>query len=278
MQLHHLESAAPDYAIFPQFDEGLREAMTQEMQRTLATVQEEERSLLDLVNLNFTWVNARLARFYGLGDLYDRAEGDEFRRITLPQAGRLGLLTQGAWLTVTSHPTRTSPVVRGKWVLENLLCSPPPPPPPNVEGLLESGVDQDASVRERLEQHRADPSCAACHTHMDTIGFGFEQFNGIGEFRLMDGRDVIDPSGELPSDPPISFEDTVGLVNALREDEALPRCVAERMIIYALGRGLMEEESCFVDQVMDNAGNYSLQSLAKAITGSVLMSHQGESQ
>ena len=211
-------------------------------------------------------------------EVYQRAVETEtdggFRRIALPQAGRQGFLTQGAWLTLTSHPTRTSPVVRGKWVLENLLCSPPPPPPPSVEGLPESGVDQNASVRERFEQHRG-PACAACHTYMDAIGFGFEPFSGIGEFRLVDGDDLINPSGVLPSEPPIPFEDTVGLVNALRADEALPRCVTERMIIYALGRGLGEDEQCFVDEVMSRAGDLSLESLAASIAGSVMMNQQG---
>ena len=282
MQLHHLDTAAPDYAVFPQFNEELRASMHGESIRTLKSSVAEGRSLLDLVNLDYTWVDGRLASFYGMEDAYQQASDTEtelgFRRITLPQAGRQGFLTQGAWLTLTSHPTRTSPVVRGKWILENLLCSPPPPPPPSVEGLPESGVDQSASVRERLEQHRSDPACAACHTHMDAIGFGFEPFSGIGEFRLMDGAELIDPSGILPSEPAVAFNDTVGLVNALRADEALPRCVTERMIIYALGRGLSSDEHCFVDQVMSQAGELSLESLATAIAGSIMMNQQGVSR
>ena len=281
MQLHHLDSVEPDYAIFSQFDEELRQAMSEESTRSLMTAVSEERSLLDLVNLDFTWVNARLADFYGMNEAYNEAAATErrggYRRISLPQAGRLGFLTHGSWLTHTSQPTRTSPVVRGKWVLENLLCSPPPPPPPGVEGLPESTVDQNASVRERFEQHRADPACAACHTHMDAIGFGFEPFSGIGEFRVVDGNEVIDPSGELPTDPPLTFEDTIGLVNALRADDALPRCVTERMIIYAIGRGLNEDEFCFVDQVMNQSAQLSLQSLARSIAGSVMMNQQGVS-
>ncbi len=278
MQLHHLDDLEPDYQIFPQFTPSLRASMKQEMRLALQSIMVEERSLLDLVNLDFTWINQELALFYGLEDAYNSASGDEYRRISLPQAGRKGLLTQGAWLTVTSHPTRTSPVLRGKWVLENLLCTPPPPPPPSVEGLPESGVDQNASVRERLEQHRADPACAACHTQMDSIGFAFESFSGIGEFRLVDGNDVIDPSGILTLDPPLSFENSVDLVDGLRNEPALSRCVTERMIIYALGRGLADNEHCFVDQIMTQADQYSLQSLARAIAGSVLMTQQGETR
>ena len=278
MQLHHLEAAAPDYDRFPQFNEELRASMHEESTRVLQTIVDEERPLLDLVNADFTWLNPQLAVFYGLEGELDPNDTDLFQRVALPQGGRQGFLTQGAWLTLTSHPTRTSPVVRGKWVLENLLCAPPPPPPPSVEGLPETGVDQDASLRERFEQHRADPACAACHTHMDAIGFGFERFDGIGQFRLMDGREVIDPSGELPTEPPTVFNDAVEMINALRVDPALPRCVTERMVIFALGRGVSEEERCMVDEIMRDAGTLSLQELARAIAGSVMMTTQGESR
>jgi hypothetical protein len=278
MQLHHLEAAAPDYDRFPEFDEELRVAMHEESMRVLQTIVDEQRPLLDLVNADFTWLNPRLAAFYGLEGEIDANSRERFQRVALPQGGRQGFLTHASWLTLTSHPTRTSPVVRGKWVLENLLCAPPPPPPPSVEGLPETGVDQDASLRERFEQHRADPSCAACHTHMDAIGFGFEQFDGIGNFRLMDGREVIDPSGELPTEPPTQFNNAVEMINALRADPALPRCVTERMIIFALGRGVQEEERCMVDDIMRNAGSLSLQELAQAIAGSVMMTTQGESR
>ena len=275
MQLHHLDGAAPDYATCPQFNEELNSSMREEAERVLTTIVDEGRSILDLVNADFTWIDQRLADFYGLTDALDPNREQAFQRVSLPQGGRLGFLTQAAWLTLTSQPTRTSPVVRGKWVLENLLCAPPPPPPPSVEGLPETGVDQDASVRERFEQHRADPACAACHTHMDAIGFGFEQFSGIGEFRLMDGRDVVDPSGELPTTPPTTFNDAVELVQTLRADPALPRCVTERMVIYALGRGVGEEERCMVDDVMSQSGRLSLQELAQAIAGSIMMTTQG---
>ena len=275
-QLHHLDSAAPDYARFPDFDESLRVSMRRETERVLETIVVENRSILDLLDADFTWIDQRLASHYGLLDLIDLSQPEVMQRVSLPQGGRLGLLTHGSWLTHTSHPTRTSPVVRGKWVLENLLCRPPPPPPPSVEGLPESGVDQNASLRQRFEQHRADPACEACHTHMDAIGFGLEQFDGVGAFRLVDGNEVIDPSGELPTSPPTSFSSTIELIRALRADPALPQCVTERFVIYALGRGVGEEERCLLSDVQQDAGLLSLQSLTHAIVKSVLMSTSGE--
>lgn len=279
MQLNHVESVSPDYEVFPDFDDLLKSSMYEESLRVLDTLIEEDRSLLELIDADFTWLNSRLASHYGLSDLLSLNLPDQFERVALPQGGRLGFMTQAAWLTVTSQATRTSPVLRGKWVLENLLCMPPPPPPPSVEGLIES-VNQNASVRERLEQHRADPACAACHTHMDSIGFGFEQFDGVGAFRTTDAQEVIDPSGELPSDPAISFSDAVEMVQNLRHHENVGRCFTERLVIYALGRGLSEDERCMVDEITLNAaeGDFTLNELAHAITQSPLFLTRGLSR
>lgn len=287
LSLHHLDVSAPDYQAFPNFNDDLRASMYQETVQVLKTIIHENRSILDLIDADFTWLNPQLANHYGLSAALDPALGNQFQRVALPQAGRLGALTHGAWLTVTSHPTRTSPVVRGKWVLENLLCMPPPPPPPGVEG-LPTMVDQDASVRARLEQHRADPACAACHTHMDAIGFGFEQFDGIGSFRVSDAGRTIDPSGSLPpylqdrlNDTDIDsvgFEDTVSLVQALRADPRVSRCIAERFVVYAMGRGLRADEHCYLDEIITIASDegMSMAALVEAVALSPLFLTRGE--
>ena len=282
LNLHHLDVVAPDYAAFPSFDEELRASMHQESERVLKSLLHEDRSLLDLINADFTWLNPRLAEHYGLSDQLDPSLGDAFQRVSLPQGGRLGALTQGAWLTATSHATRTSPVVRGKWVLENLLCVPPPPPPPGVEG-LPPAVNQDTSVRARLEQHRADPACAACHVHMDSIGFGLERFDGVGAFRVTDAGRLIETAGLLPptshlDDEGAPFEDAVSMARALRDDPRVGRCVAERFLVYALGRGLQEDERCFVDEVINQAEarGMTLRALVEATALSPLLLTRGE--
>ena len=284
LTLPHLDGAAPDYEAFPSFDEELRREMRRETEGLLLSIFREERPLLELIDAEFTWLTPRLAEHYGLTAQLDPALGETPQRVTLPQGGRLGALTHASWLTLSSQPTRTSPVVRGKWVLENLLCLPPPPPPPGVEGLPPS-VDQDASVRARLEQHRADPACAACHTHMDAIGFGFEQLDGTGAFRLSDSGRVIETAGALP---PLSdaapgaegapFEDAVSLARALRADPRVERCVAERFVIYALGRGLRPDERCLVDEALERAAarGMSLQALVESVALSPLFLTRGE--
>jgi len=171
----------------------------------------------------------------------DGVTGPELRRVELPDGPRAGLLGQGAWLTVTSHPSRTSPVKRGKWVLANLLCQEPPPPPPNVPA-LEEGGNTEGSVRERMERHRSDPMCASCHSAMDPIGFGLENFDAIGEWRQDDGGYPIDASGTLLSGA--SFDGPRELESALRDDPALGDCVTKRAFVYALGRGETDADEC----------------------------------
>ena len=198
-------------------------------QNLLEEIWREDASLLDLVDAQFTFVNERLAAHYEIAGI----EGDTFVRVNdLPQQ-RGGLLTQASWLPATSHRTRTSPVKRGQWVLENRLCA-TATPPPSVEGLVES-VDQQASLRERLEQHRADPACASCHTHMDAIGFGLEQYDATGAFRTHDEGTLIEPAGVLPGQIP--FADGPGLGRALREHPDLGPCMTDKLLTYALGRG-----------------------------------------
>ena len=260
----------PDYALFADFDDALRESMLQETRLVFAELWANDRSLLDIVNADFTYVNARLATHYGIEGI----EGELFQRIELPQAHRKGVLTHASWLSATSERTRTSPVKRGKWVLEELLCIAPPAPPPGVEGLPES-VDQNASLRERLEQHRSNPECSACHIHMDAVGFGLEQFDAVGAFRTHDGNEEIEPAGELEGGIP--FENAVQMADAIRSHPNLAPCVTDKLLIYALGRGLNEEEFCHVDQVVNSAAldDHSTSALVDAIVRSPLFLNRG---
>jgi hypothetical protein len=188
-------------------------------------------------------VNARLARHYGIDGVY----GVQFRKINTPPS-RGGLLTQASILTLTSNPTRTAPVKRGKWILEQLLGTPPPPPPPDVPDLDERKA-LTGTLRQVMEQHRANPICASCHARMDPIGFAFENFDAIGAWRDKDGQFPIDPSGELPDGQ--KFDGPSGLKNVLKDKKELfARSLAEKMLTYALGRGLEYYDKCAVDRLV----------------------------
>ncbi len=199
-----------------------------------------DRSVMELLNANYTFVNERLARHYGIPDIY----GDQFRRVTVTGGIRGGLLGQGSILTATSYPNRTSPVVRGKWILETLLGSPPPPPPPNVPALPEAeGEGKVLSMRERLSEHRANPACASCHARMDPLGFALENFDATGKWRTLEStgpadktRNPIDARGQLADGT--QFDGVKGLRQVLNEHsgEFVYR-VTERLLTYALGRG-----------------------------------------
>jgi hypothetical protein len=243
LQLRNLRIATPDAKTFPEYDETLRTAMETETEMFFHTIIREDRSVLDFLNANYTYLNERLARHYGIKNV----RGDEFQRVSLRGTGRAGILTQGAILTLTSNPTRTSPVKRGKYVLENILGTPPPPPPPDVPELKEAKLT--GTLRQRLEQHRANPSCASCHARMDPIGFGFENFDGIGAWRKKDGEFFIDPAGQLVSGESFkgSTDLTAILVKSKREE--FTRCLAEKMLTYALGRGLEFYDKCALDQI-----------------------------
>jgi hypothetical protein len=269
--LHQAALVDPDYELFPDFDEALRESMVMESHMVFESLFEDNRSLLDLVNADFTYVDARLATHYGMPDV----NAGRFVRVELPSAHRKGILTHAAWLSATSQRTRTSPVKRGKWVLEELLCAAPPPPPPSVEGLPED-VDQTASLRERLEQHRADPECATCHTHMDAVGFGLEQFDAVGAYRTHDGDEEILPAGTLLGD--VEFEDAAGMADAIRAHPNLGPCMTNKLLIYALGRGLEDDEFCYVDDIaqMAAASNFETQALVESIVTSPLFLNRGD--
>ncbi len=232
--LRNLRNASPDPDVFPYFDENLREAFLRESLLLFGSIVREDRSVMDLLNADYTFVNDRLASHYKIPGVY----GSHFRRVELQDESRRGLLGQGSILTVTSYANRTSPVARGKWVLENLLGTPPPPPPPNVPALKERSEDGLVlSMRERMESHRANPACAVCHKVMDPLGFALENFDAIGQWRATDGGAAIDPSGELPDGT--QFNGPAGLRKALlNRREEFVGTFAEKLLTYALGRGL----------------------------------------
>jgi mono/diheme cytochrome c family protein len=236
LQLERLELAVRDPARFPAFDEELRDAMRRECELFFETLLREDRPVSELLEADFTYANERLARHYGLVGV----KGPALRRVPIPEhlrGRRGGLLGQAALLTATSHAARTSPVLRGKWVLEALLAAPPPPPPPGV-GALEDGqaAASAAPIRERLERHRSDPSCAACHAPMDGLGFALENYDATGAWREMDGDFAIDATGRLPGEAPILGPE--GLRRRLQEDGAFLRGFVRQLATFALGRAL----------------------------------------
>ena len=251
LRLRNLESQERESADYPEFDENLREAFRRETELFVESTIREDRSLLELLSANYTFVNERLARHYGIRGVY----GDRFRRVTLdPGHPRGGLLGHGGLLMVTSYPNRTSPVVRGKWLLETILGAPPPAPPPNVPGLPDRGEGgEPASVRERLERHRANPACAGCHAPMDPLGFALENFDAIGSWRATSeaGR-PIDASATMPSGE--AFDGPAGLRRVLLgRDEDFAAAVTEKLLAYALGRGLDYTDRPAVRRILRDA-------------------------
>jgi Protein of unknown function (DUF1592)/Protein of unknown function (DUF1588)/Protein of unknown function (DUF1587)/Protein of unknown function (DUF1585)/Protein of unknown function (DUF1595)/Planctomycete cytochrome C len=249
--LRNLKAAAPDLEAFPDFDDNLRRAMKEETTLLFDSIMREDRSVLDLLNADYTFVNERLARHYGMPNIY----GSQFRRVKVPSEARRGLLGQASILTVTSYPNRTSPVERGKWILTNLLGVPPSPPPPNVPPLQENSENgKPRSLRERMEQHRKDPVCAGCHKSMDPIGFALENFDAVGHWRNNDEGGKIDPSGTMFNGA--SLDGVVGLRKALVDQhEIFVGVMTEKMLTYALGRGLEYYDMPTVRKIVQEARN-----------------------
>jgi hypothetical protein len=234
LYLRNLKNATPDLEAFPDFDDNLRQAMKEETTLFIDSIMREDRNVMDLLNADYTFVNERLARHYGIPNIY----GSEFRRIKVPNEARRGLLGQASILTVTSYPNRTSPVQRGKWILTNLLGLPPTPPPPNVPTLQEnSGEGKPRSLRERMEKHRENAVCAGCHKNMDPIGFALENFDAVGRWRTKDDGASIDASGTLFTGA--AFDGVAGLRQALTSrPDVFVGVMTEKMMTYALGRGI----------------------------------------
>ena len=266
--LRRLQSVVPAPDLFPDFDDNLREAFEQETRRFVGEQVREDRSVPDLLRADYTFVNERLARHYGIPGVY----GNRFRKVTFDDGVRGGLLGQGSILTVTSYPTRTSPVLRGNWVLEHILGAPPPPPPPDVPALPDQGKGGVlASVRERLELHRESPVCASCHARMDPLGFALEHFDAIGQWRATsEAGTAIDASGVFPDGA--EFRGLAGLKTVLlREPEQFVWTVAEKLTTYALGRGVQHYDMPAIRQVLREAAphDYTWSSLILGIARSM---------
>jgi mono/diheme cytochrome c family protein len=243
LTLRSLAQITPDPKAFPDFDDSLRNAMLKETELFFDAILREDRSILDFIDADFSYLNERLAKHYGI----DGVKGANFRRVQMP-ASRGGILTQASILTLTSYPARTSPVQRGKWVLEQVLGTPPPEPPPDIPA-LEDNKKLEGSLRQRMEQHRANPSCAICHQRMDPIGFAFENYDAIGRWRDKDEGFKIDPAGVLPDGK--TFKGPKELKTILRgKKDLFARSLSEKVLTYALGRGLEYYDRCAVDKIV----------------------------
>jgi len=229
LYLRNLKGTSPDQQIFPDFDDNLRQAFQKETELFVGSIMREDHSVVDIINADYTFVNERLARHYGIPNVY----GDYFRKVTIPNPARRGLLGQGSILTVSSYTNRTSPVLRGKWVLTNIMGTPPPPPPPNVPPLKEIS---SGTMRQRMEEHRANPACGACHKVMDPIGFSLENFDAIGEWRAADQGAPIDASGVLSDGTTINGPSALLNFLAARPEQFV-RTMTQMLMTYALGRG-----------------------------------------
>ena len=232
LELRNLSVAAPDPARFPSFDEDLRRSMRAETELFFEAVLREGRDLRELVTADWTFLDERLARHYGVPGV----RGPEMRRVRLGDARPGGLVAQASFLTVTSNPTRTSPVKRGKWVLDHLLASPPPPPTPGTDSFQGGEASlREAPIRVQMERHRKDPACATCHLRMDVLGLALEHFDAVGAWRDKDGSFDIDTSGTLPDGRAV--DGIEGLRAVLADGDALPRALAKKFFVYAVGRG-----------------------------------------
>jgi hypothetical protein len=265
LNLRLMDRTKPDSEKFLSVDDELLDAMRQETLMFIAAIMQENRSVLEFIDGRFTFVNGPLARYYGIKGV----DGEQFQRVELDGEQRSGILTQGSILSISSYATRTSPVLRGKWVLDTLLGAPPPPPPDKVPALADEGLGTAASMRQRLEQHRANPSCSVCHNQMDPIGFGLENYDAAGAWREKDGNFAIDATGTLPDGR--SFSGAKELKQILRADAAtFTRNFTEKLMTYALGRGLERGDRPLVEQIIRDAApdDYRFQTIVRNIVRS----------
>ncbi len=250
LQLRQLSTVSPDPAMFPGFNDAVRVSMMKETELFFEEIVREDRSVLDLIDADFTYLDRNLAAFYGIPADIPRSRTSPFVRVTLPKGERGGILTHASILTATSNPTRTSPVKRGKWILEQILGSPPPPAPPSVPTL--EGQQLKGNLRQRMEQHRSDPACASCHTRMDAIGFAFEKFDAVGQLRQQDEGQPIDPSGKLPDGR--AFSGAGELKKLLLADrDKIVRNLSSKLLTFGLGRGLDYYDGPAVDKITESA-------------------------
>jgi hypothetical protein len=266
LYLRNLKNIQPDFQTFPDFDDNLRQAMRRETELFFGSIIAENRSVLDLLNADYTFVNERLARHYGIPNVY----GTDFRRVAITDERRRGLLGQGSILTVTSMPNRTSPVLRGKWILTNLLGNPPNPPPPNVPALKENETGaKKLSLRERMEQHRQNQPCKGCHQSMDPLGFSLENFDAVGQWRISDDGSQIDPAGTVFNGAKV--DGPVALRNMLTANPyVFAKVMTEKLMTYALGRGVEYSDMPTVRAILRDASqdNYRFSSIVLGIAKS----------
>ena len=267
LQFKNIDVMKPDGERFPDFDESLRHSMRRETELFIESIFRQDGSILEFLDAGYTFVDERLARFYGIPGV----TGPEFRRVDVSGTQRGGgIVSHASVLTVSSYSTRTSPVLRGKWLLENLLNAPPPPPPAAVPALDDTKVGQSASLRQQMEEHRKNPVCASCHSRMDPLGFGLENFNAIGAWRTQDGKFEVDASGSLPGGR--SFQGPAELKALLKENQdAYVRGLTEKLLTYALGRGLERYDRPVVTAIAAKlpARNYRFSELVIEIVNSL---------
>jgi hypothetical protein len=274
LQLRKLAGAARDKDLFPGFDDALREAMRKETEEYFAFILRGDRSVLELLDSDYSFLNERLARHYEIGGV----AGNQFRKVALADRRRGGVLTQASILTLTSNPNRTSPVKRGQWVLQQMLGTPPPPPPPDVPKLDESQQAADAgSLRDRMEAHRTKPECASCHQQMDPLGFALENYDAVGRFRTMDGGFRIDPSGELIGGRRFADVTELKLLLKSTAQKKFARCLIENVLTYSLGRGLQAYDYCTVEDIRKQlvASDYRIRSIIFGIVESKAFQYRG---
>ncbi len=266
LRLRNVEDWKPDAEKFKDADESLRNTFARETELFFENIVHQDRSILEFIDADYTFLNERLARFYGIQGV----KGSYFRRVALKTPERGGILTQASVLMVTSYPTRTSPVLRGKWILESILDAPPPPPPPNIPPLADAANNSAKSLRETFEKHRADPACASCHARLDPLGFSLENFDAVGKYRATEGGSPVDASGTLPDGTEI--DGIVGLKKLLlsRKDEFVEG-FASNLLTYALGRGLEYYDQPVVRDIRRQAAehDYRFSSIVLAIVNSV---------
>ena len=266
LYLRNLDSFTPNARLFPDFDDNLRQAFKKETELFFESVLREDGRAIDLIRADYTFLNERLAKHYQIPHVY----GSRFRRVSLtPDSHRGGLLRHGSILTVTSYATRTSPVIRGNWVLENIIGTPPPPPPDDVPALEDNNVDQTLPMRERLGAHRANPACASCHNLMDPIGFALENFDALGRWRTHEVGQELDVSGGLPDGQEFSGID--GLENGLLErPELFATTLTEKLMTFALGRGVEHFDGPAVRKIVADAAEdgYKISSIIVGIVNS----------
>lgn len=266
LQFRGLESVTRNRERFPEFEDYLRLSMARETELFVDHIVRQDKSVLDFIGGRYSFINERLARHYGIGGV----SGPEFRKVDLTGTPRGGVFTQGSVLTVSSYATRTSPVLRGKWILDNLLDAPPPDPPADVPNLEEGAIGQDVTVRKQLEAHRKDPICASCHRRMDPLGFGLENFDAVGAWRTMDGKFPIDATGFLPDGDEFTGPEELRAI-LMKQHEAFSRAITSKLLTYALGRGLERYDTPTVKKIASRlpARNYRFSALVLEIVNSL---------